>query len=91
MKKAIVLFVIASVLSVSLFAQTKKDSVPALPQYNDSLQIISVSDLEPLYKKIRSTFTYDQAEPLVKWMENLVATKVAEYQAKQKAVPAKHK
>jgi hypothetical protein len=81
MKKITFIFISCIALSTTSFAQKKTDSLPA---YTDSTAIISVKDLEPLYKEIRKGLSYDQAEPFVKWLELLVATKVAAYEENRK-------
>lgn len=67
------------VMGTAVFAQ-KKDTVQ-IP--NDSTLLFSIRDLTPIYEEMKK-LPYGSAEPFIKYLEQLVATKVNEYKIKKK-------
>lgn len=67
--------------SIPIIGISQTQDTVGLP--TDSTALLSVKDIRPLYEQLRK-LPMETAEPYVRWIEQIIALKVQEYQIKSK-------
>lgn len=68
-------------LSISITGISQTQDTTGLP--TDSTALLSIKDIRPLYDQLKK-LPMETAEPFVRYIEQLIAAKVQEYQSKNK-------
>lgn len=68
-------------LSISFIGISQTQDTTGLP--TDSTALLSIKDIRPIYDQLKK-LPMETAEPFVRYIEQIIATKVQEYQTKNK-------